>query len=317
VVYTRHGNEDVFVAARKEVIVSAGTIDSPKLLMLSGLGPAEHLNSHNIPVIQDLPAVGNYLQDHISISPHPFVLNQQISIADPFSPETIKEYVENGTGPLLTNPIAGGQYITHLLRGYTSSSLYNDPTWPDIHMYLNQRYLTTGVEVPEEVVFAEIEIARGEQTGSVTLASSDPADAPLIDPRFFDDFPSDIDRLVEAIEWTNDLFLNSTAYQALGIKWSETQGIPIEQCAEFQFASVEYWRCYVRYRSTTAFHPTSTCRMGPDSTVAVVNSRLQVFGVSRLRVIDASVMPFLPSGNTNFPAIMVGEMGARIILNEI
>lgn len=115
------------------------------------------------------------------------------------------------------------------------------------------------------------------------------------------------------IEAVIDYLLGSPLLQSLGIRWSD-KGVKLAVCEEHAFPSRDYWRCYARQKSSSDMHPTSTCRMGPNSSVAVVDSKLRVFGTSGLRVIDASVMPTVPSGNTHFPAMMVGEIGAQIIL---
>lgn len=111
-----------------------------------------------------------------------------------------------------------------------------------------------------------------------------------------------------------DVVINSTAYKRNGIQMIE----PFEECLEDgEFLSREYWKCHIQYNTWPSFHPTSTCRMGPNSTVAVVDSKLKVFGTQGLRVVDASVMPFVPSGNTNMPSMLVGQRGAELILNGL
>jgi len=127
----------------------------------------------------------------------------------------------------------------------------------------------------------------------------------------------DLDRFADGVANTFNIFLNSSILRGFGIQFSEEHLQKSPVCAALPFPSKEYWKCDIRQRSATDFHPTSTCRMGPNSTVAVVDSKLRVFGTTGLRVIDASVMPFVPSGNTNFPAIMIGEMGSKFILGQL
>jgi len=119
----------------------------------------------------------------------------------------------------------------------------------------------------------DFELVLTNQTGTVRLASGNVEDPPLIDPRFLQDV-TDVQRYAEGIEHLTDLFLNSKTFQALGIRWSENaQRIP--DCEQFQFPSSEYWRCFVVSQASPALHPTSTCRMGPNRDVAVVDSKLR------------------------------------------
>lgn len=166
-----------------------------------------------------------------------------------------------------------GTYATHIAHGYFPSKLYNDPTWPDLHCYINQVFATPEGLPAEQQVFVELEMVLTNQEGTVRLASTNPRDDPIINPHFLEN-PLDTQRLVEGIEYVTDLFLNSTTWQRLGIRWSDTfEKIP--QCEQFVFPSVEYWTCFVEMNTGPALHPTSTCRMGPNSEVAVVDSRLR------------------------------------------
>jgi len=312
VTYSRHG-QTRYVAANKEVILAAGVIDSPKLLMLSGIGPREHLAQHGIETVLEMPAVGENLQEHLGFRLYHWTLNTTFGSMNYTTPEAINEYVTNGTGPLLGIPWYN-PFAPHVAMGYFTSKTYNDPSWPDIHVYINEQVLDNEGQ-PEETIFVELELVRSEQTGTIRLASANPEDHPLIDPRFLQN-PTDVERVVEGIEEMVDFFLNSPTYQALGIKWKENE-TRIPECEMHSFPSKDYWRCFVYMTADTALHPTSTCRMGPNVSVAVVDSKLRVFGTTGLRVIDSSVMPFAPNGNTNLPSIMIGEMGARMILNQI
>jgi len=273
-------------------------IDSPKLLMLSGIGPWEHLGQHGIEVVLDLPAVGSHLQEHLGLQVYPFAINQSLGLLNPVTPENVQAYVLNGTGPLVNT-----KSWQHAINGYFPSKSWNDPTWPDLRVYVNERLREVEGSGAEQTIVIELELVRTEQTGTVRLASSDPKEDPLIDPRFLED-PGDVQRLVEGIEYMTDLFLNSVVFQRLGIRWSDNVQ-RFEECEEFPFPSAEYWTCYVKITAGSALHATSTCRMGPNAEVAVVDSKLRVFGTTGLRVIDSSVIPFVPNGNTNFPAIMV------------
>jgi len=313
VTYMRHG-QSRYVATNREVIVAAGVVDTPKLLMLSGIGPRQHLTAHGIPTIIDSPAVGTHLQEHIGVRIYPFAVNEIYGEANPLTKENIVEYVQNATGPL-ANLKVWDEYAIHIANGYFTSQIMNDPTWPDLHAYINELVIETPSGPLEQQFSIELELVRVNQTGTVRLASSNPQDWPLIDPKFLED-PEDVEKLIEGIEYLVDFFLNSTTFQQIGIKWSDNiQRIP--ECEHIEFATREYWRCYIPQMSHPTLHPTSSCRMGPSQDVAVVDSRLRVFGATGLRVIDSSIMPFVPNGNTNFPSMMIGEMGARILLNEL
>jgi choline dehydrogenase-like flavoprotein len=282
--------------------------------MLSGIGPAAHLAEHGIPVVLSLPAVGSTLQEHLGLNLRPFAINRTFGLVDPLTPENVNLYVHNASGPL-ANMMWWGKYATHVAHGYFPSRTYDNPAWPDLHCYINQLIVSPEGQPTEQQIIPELELVRTDQVGTVRLASADPQDDPIIDPHFLED-PVDIQRLVEGIEFLSDLFLNSTTFRAMGIRWSENYEV-IPTCEEWPFPSTEYWTCYIQAYVHSDLHPTSTCRMGPNSSVAVVDSRLRVFGATGLRVVDSSVMPFVPNGNTNLPSIMVGEMGSRIILNQI
>ncbi|OXA63508.1 uncharacterized GMC-type oxidoreductase Mb1310 [Folsomia candida] len=315
--YMRHGQER-YVGANKEIILSAGVFDTPKLLMLSGIGPRQHLEEHSIPVIVDSPAIGSNFQDHPGVSAYPFAINKSLGLVDYLTPENVAEFVTTGTGPLLMFPTSIGfaNFAPQIANGYISSthSDYNDRNWPDLHVYIHEQVLTPGNGVEEETIFFDIELVRSEQVGTVRLASGNYSDDVLIDGKFFENI-YDVERILDGIEFMTDIFLNSSTFQSLGIKWSENVPL-LPACSQYTFPSREHWRCYVHQTAVPYYHPTSTCRMGPNITVAGVDSKLRVFGTSGLRVIDSSVFVRAPNGNTNIPSMMVGEMGARIIIEE-
>ncbi|ODM95207.1 Oxygen-dependent choline dehydrogenase [Orchesella cincta] len=310
VVFERHGKV-LQAFANKEVIVSAGAVESPKLLLLSGIGPKEHLDSLNISTLVDLP-VGKYLQEHpgmdiLGKDNMGFVLNTTFGM-NLKEPELVQQFVENGTGPFNSysrNP--------RLMKGYLNSSFNSDKDWPENYIFVYEKFSERGNgEPPQEEVYFTVELMRTRTTGSVKLASSDPNEKPLIDPNFFED-PTDIDRMIDAIEVMMDVFLNSSAYRQHGIKLFE----PFELCSVeegHQFLSRDYWRCYIHQFGDPHFHTTSTCRMGPSPDVAVVDSSLRVFGIKNLRVVDSSVIPFAPTGNPNMPTVAVAQRAAALIL---
>ncbi|ODM88019.1 Glucose dehydrogenase [FAD, quinone] [Orchesella cincta] len=309
ITYERHGAIRTALA-QKEVILSAGVVESPKLLMLSGIGPKEHLDELNITTIVDLP-VGKYLQEHPGMDvigdKGGFTLNTTFG-SNFNTSDALLQFLENGTGPMNGFLYDSGEYAPQLVNGYLNSKLNDDEAWPDVYMYIHEK-LTTSPEVREEMYFS-LELVRPDSPGgTIKLASSDPKDKPIIDPNFFEDL-NDIERMVDVIEIMMDVFMNSTTFKKYGIQQMDSY----EPCNGEEFLSRDYFRCLVQQRSFPYFHPTSTSRMGPNSTVAVVDSKLKVFGVENLRVIDASSIPFVPSGNTNLPSMLVGARGAEIIL---
>ncbi|CAL8118258.1 unnamed protein product [Orchesella dallaii] len=308
VTYERHGAIRTALA-QKEVILSAGVVESPKILMLSGIGPKEHLDELNITTIVDLP-VGKYLQEHpgldVTGTKGGFRLNTTLG-KDYNTSEAVLQFLQNGTGPMNGFSYETG-YAPQLMMGYLNSSFNQDRAWPDVHIYIHEKYEASPEEW-EEMYFS-MELVRPNSTGTIKLGSSDWNEKPLIDPNFFEDM-NDIEKMVDVIVIMMDLFMNSETFQRYGIEQMDVY----EACSEEEFLTRDYWRCLVQQRSFPYFHPTSTCRMGPDSSVAVVDSKLKVFGVPNLRVVDASVIPFVPSGNTNLPAMLIGARAAEIILS--
>jgi choline dehydrogenase-like flavoprotein len=281
--------------------------------MLSGIGPMEHLEELGIQTILDLP-VGKYLQDHpgIDLENGGFLVNTTFG-KNYNTSESIHRFIESGLGPLgafnfeFKFDNSGTGYSTQIMRGYLTSSKNDDGAWPELQIYVYSRYQPK--DDRQEFYFA-VELVRHATFGRITLASKDPHDKPVIDPNLLAD-PEDVERMVDGIEVMMDVFLNSTTFQKYGIQRVEGSYKPCEGRQ-----GRDYWRCLVEHKTIYFYHPTSTCRMGPNSKVAVLDSKMKVFGTQNLRVMDASSMPFAPSGNTNLPAMLMGARGAEIILSE-
>lgn len=315
-----------FVLARKEVILSAGAINSPQILMLSGIGPKEHLNTFDIPVLRDLK-VGENLQDHVGMGGLTFLVNKPVSIVQnrfQAFPMTM-QYVMNQKGPMTT---LGGVEGLAFVNTYLGNK-----SWPDIQFHMapasinsdagarvrkvlgltDQLYNTVYKPIANRDVWTLMPLLlRPRSRGWVRLRSKNPFDHPLINANYFDD-PFDIKTLVEGAKLAIRIS-EANVFKQFG---SRLHTIPFPNCKNHKFASDAYWECHIRTISMTIYHPVGTCKMGPAwDKDAVVDPRLKVYGVKGLRVVDASIMPTIPSGNTNAPAIMVGEKGADLIKED-
>jgi len=293
----RRGGSEHRLAARQEVVLAAGAFGTPQLLMLSGVGPAEQLRAHGIPVVQDAPEVGANLQDHVdytisvkTAAPGLFGISGPVLLR---GAGAIGAWRRNGRGMLTTNVAEAGGFVK------------SDPALdrPDLQFHFclgivddHNRKLHLGRGYSLHVC-----ALRPFSRGSVRLASGDVRDAPLIDPRFLTD-PRDLDTLVAGAKIAQRI-LAAPALAALG-------GKPIYGTGRDDDAAL---RALIRDHADTIYHPVGTCRMGKDAG-AVVDPQLRVRGVTGLRVADASIMPSLISGNTQAPTAMIGEKAADLIL---
>ncbi len=279
-----------------EVILSAGAIGSPRLLQLSGIGPADHLREVGVPVVFDQPGVGANLQDHLDL----FV------IAECTGPHTYDRFAK----PHLS-ALAGLQYLL-TRRGPVASSLfetggfwYADPAArsPDIQLHLG---LGSGIEagvtaMPQGGVTLNSAYLRPRSRGTVRLASADPMAAPLIDPNYWAD-PYDREMSIRGLKLAREIM----AQEAL------KPFVLAERLPGPQVQTDEDYFNYACAHAKTDHHPAGTCRMGADSG-AVVDPALRFNGIAGLRVVDASIMPSLISSNTNAAAIMIAEKAADMI----
>ncbi len=294
--YTVKGQTTTAQASR-EVIIAAGAIGSPKLMMLSGLGPAEHLRQHGIDVVADIPGVGRNLQDHFDIDVV-YELHEQNSFDKYAKLHWMLwagiQYKLFKTGPVASNIVEGGAFW------YADEAAKT----PDLQFhFLAGAGVEAGVPPPSSGAGLTLNtyFVRPRSRGSVTLRSSDPKEAPNIDPNYVDD-PYDMKISVEGIKKIRDIMTRPVFDKH--IKKEHFPGDQVKTDAEFE----EYARSHGR----TAYHPVGTCKMGIDE-MAVVDPELRVRGIEQLRVCDSSVMPSLISSNTNAPSIMIGEKASDLI----
>ncbi|KFB42232.1 hypothetical protein ZHAS_00009927 [Anopheles sinensis] len=319
-------NEGLKVVAKKEVVLSAGAVNSPQILQLSGVGAKEELERLNIPLVKDIPSVGENLQDHV-IVPLFLSLHGSRPIEQHMDElvDSIYSYVRYGLGPF------GSISVTDLLGFVNTVS----PTakFPDIqyhHMLI--LWKTPNIEKltqtygwndniadqiikqnqKSEILVVLVTLLNPKSKGSIKLRTANPYDAPVINANYLDD-ERDVKTIIRGIRHFRKLLpTENFTYHEL-----KDFHLEIEECDRQEYDSDSYWECYARYMSTTIYHPTSTAKMGPDGdAAAVVDPRLKVRGVQNLRVIDASIMPDIVSGNTNAPTIMIGEKGSDLIKED-
>ncbi|MFM9981971.1 MAG: GMC family oxidoreductase [Burkholderiales bacterium] len=299
--YTR-GNETLVARARREVIVSGGTFNSPKILQLSGVGPGAQLQALGLPVICDLPGVGENLQNHFRAS-MVFRCRQPVTHNDVMAslPKKIGMALEYAL--FRKGPLAAGTYAGGFFRSGPQAAT------PDLQAtfwtYSVARRDAGGVVLhPFPGFTMNAVILRPESVGSVRLASAAPEAPPVIR---YNHLAADYDRrtLVAGLR----LMRKFAAMPAMA-KFADEELLP-GAASDSDQALVDY----ARSTGNSVYHPVSTCRMGADAG-AVVDARLRVHGVSRLRVADASVMPWVTSGNTNAPTAMIAERAAAWIASD-
>ncbi|QGZ63419.1 GMC family oxidoreductase [Paraburkholderia acidisoli] len=298
-VLVRHASgETERIACGGEVIVCAGGAASPKLLMLSGVGPAAHLREFDIPVVHDLPGVGENFQDHLTAPIYGRARHAHSVLGHDKGWRALMHglrYAFTRSGLLSSNVIESGAFIDTAGTGRPDIQIHTTPTLVgDVDRKpLDGHGITIGPCV-----------VRPKSRGTVRLASNDPLAPALLDPRFYSD-PYDMATMIRGVKISRKI-LRAPALRAV-IAEELLPGAD-EHLSDARIED------HIRAISKTVFHPAGSCRMGRDA-LAVVDPQLRVRGMSHLRVADASVMPALVSGNTNATAIMIGERCADFILN--
>ncbi|XP_015112870.1 glucose dehydrogenase [FAD, quinone] [Diachasma alloeum] len=311
------------ILATKEVILSAGTIATPKLLMLSGIGPREHLEELGIDVIKDAK-VGYNLYEHVGFLGLTFLVNQSVSLMEKniLTKEQMWRYALDRSGPL---SVPGGAEALAFLQ-----TKYATDARPDVELLFvggslpsdNDIAVRKGLGITDELyntVYKPIEnmdvwsiwpICQAPRShGRIKLKSTNPLVPPSLEANLLAD-PYDIEIILEGIKKAIEIS-QSEPFQRYG---SRLHDIPIPGCCKLPFASDDYWRCAIRHLPSLMDHEIGTAKMGPTyDPSAVVDPELRVYGIQRLRVVDASIMPTMPVGHINAGIYMIGEKAADMI----
>lgn len=300
------------VYAKKEVIVSAGSVDTPKLLMLSGIGPREELEKFHIDTIADLP-VGKNLQEHqVVLIVYTGERGLQTAVQNLL---TIKEldtfplpnqcafFTLNNTGYCYKSKPQFQLFNFHLAAG--SSPLLKIFCTDELNF--NDQYCSSLARVNDdrELDITTLVLLHPESRGQVTLQSQNPYDDPIIKYGFYSD-RRDENTMVEGLKYLTRL-VKTSHYRKVG---GTIPKLNVTGCEGLQWGTDKYWHCYARNAVTSFLHLVGTCSMGPHG---VVDEKLRVHGVKNLRVVDASIMPLIPSANTNVPTMMIGERASDLI----
>ncbi|MGB9402109.1 MAG: choline dehydrogenase [Candidatus Acidiferrales bacterium] len=289
--YVHEGREHA-VRARREVILCGGSINSPQLLLLSGIGAAKHLEETGIEIVHDLPGVGENLQDHLFL-PVAFECKRSVSLARAESLPNFLHYAALRRGMLTSNVAEAGGFLR----------TRPDADRPNLQYHFGPvYYLEHGfVRPPGHGFSIGPTLIRPESRGRIRLRTTFPMDPPRIEPNYLS-HASEVGTFVAGIELARRIAA-AKAFDAYRGK-EFLPGAEVRTRSEIA--------TYVRDAAETTYHPVGTCKMGCDA-MAVVDSHLRLRGIDGLRAVDASVMPTVPSGNTNAPTIMIAEMAADMI----
>lgn len=293
------------LVARKEIILCAGAVDSPKLLQLSGIGDKETLSKHNIPLVTHSPAVGQNLQDHLCVSyyyrANRKTLNDDLGHIFGQAKAAFK-YALNRSGPLSISVNQGGGFVkgsdqesTPNIQLYFNPMSYQIPADPNAQMAPD----------PYSGFLVAFNSCRPTSKGTVTIASRNAADKPLIRPNYLST-EKDVAEVIQGSKIIRKL-MQTRALEAV-----TEEEIKPGSAVNDEATMLDYFR----QQGGSIYHLCGTCTMGPSQDTAVVDSRLRVHGVTGLRVIDASVFPNITSGNINAPVMMVAEKGADLVLQD-
>ncbi|KAM8720823.1 hypothetical protein ACLKA7_006810 [Drosophila subpalustris] len=324
------GERTYRVGVAREAVLSAGVIDSPALLLRSGIGPRPHLEQLEIPVVNDLPGVGGNLQDHVLV---PLFMQLESSEEVPTQKEILDSlyaYLRNRTGEMASHGTASTVGFVN-----TNTANESDPRYPDVefhHLWFQRarhdalEMLLSGLSLQDQYVkhlqqqlinydllCIFVVLSHPQSKGQLSLRSKHYWESPKLVSNYLTQ-PEDLATLLRGIRYQEQL-LETAPYRAAHAQLSH---IPIPECdSSPEYRSDDYWRCYAKYFSITCYHQTGTLKMSPDTDPqACVNPRLQLHGISNLRVADASIMPNIVSANTNAATVMIGERAADFIAQD-
>lgn len=311
--------------AKREIIVSAGTVNTPSLLMISGVGPKAHLKNMNIDVVADLP-VGENLQDHVRI-PIPVTIDTGAQQRDEmFWLKAAAEYMIDQSGPHATN------YDQPNINAFLS--VPDGKILPDVqidHNYFlqNTTYIYSmcknslsfidpicnqfvDFNADKELIILYVSLCRPYSRGNILLRGTNAMEHPKISSKYFSD-KRDMETFIKSLRRVVDIVKTPTFKDING----EVKRIQFGDCDGFEFLSDDYWECMARTVTYNVYHPVGTAKMGrKEDKTSVVDSKLKVHDLKGLRVVDASVMPTIPSVNTNAAVIMIAERAADFIKAE-
>ncbi|ETN58963.1 choline dehydrogenase [Anopheles darlingi] len=328
----RKGNRLQYVMATKEIILSAGALNSPHLLMLSGVGPRDQLQAHGIPVLQELPGVGRNLQDHVAAGGGVFLIQNPDRDGRPLSIrmtqvvqiDTARDFLYHNNGRLVSMPSCE-------VMGFINTK-YNQPgsRRPDVQIFMSAQsdisdggvesaqgagltydYYSRNFEswVYKDSFLVMPLLMRPKSRGWLELPSANPRDKIKIHPNYFA-FERDLDILVEGLKFAVQV-AETPEMRRLNATFIYDKAHD-DTCRGEK--GDNFFKCLITHYSQTIYHPCGTAKMGPSSDpMAVVDDQLRVHGIGGLRVVDASIMPTITTGNTNAPVIMIAERAADLL----
>jgi len=309
-----------YVRATKEIIVSAGAMDSPAILMRSGIGPQQVLEASNIPVVKNLP-VGLNLHDHVLLRVD-FMINRNTSAGvfiaeEDLNPTTWKEYLETGDGPYSSlNGMHGQAFWVSSLR---LKEPYPNGIWADVQILHYQWAENVKAEDTSVNIYTLPFLTRPKSRGRVVLNSSDVDAMPLIDFHYLSDPEGhDMQIFLEAVKLTIEMYENAPSFKEQGCRLKNE---PYDKCLGVVVEGHDwryddgYWKCFIRGQAQSGIHAGGTCRMG-NGKDAVVDVRLKVIGIEGLRVVDMSVVPQVTNANTHAVAYVIAEKAAEMIKED-